>query len=69
MKIEGEKTKRFRVFRCNSKNELLNVEFETNDPDEMRTFHRRADYLYGYMIDGKRVDSVEFNEVIKDKKL
>ena len=68
MKIEGEKTKRFRIFRCNSKSELLNVEFETNDPDEMRTFHRRADYLYGYIIDGKRVASVEFHEMINNEK-
>ena len=63
MKIEGERTARFRIFRSNSKNELLDLEFETNDARDLNRFPRRLDRLYGYMVDGRHVKHAEFIEL------
>ncbi len=63
MEIEGEKTTRFRIFRSNLNNELLDLEFETSHPNEVKYFRHRIDYRYAYMVDGRRVDKAKFFEL------
>jgi hypothetical protein len=60
MKIEGEKVKRLRLYRANGKSEAIGeVVFETDNEALMKSYRRRADWLYVLRVDGKRLSRSE----------
>lgn len=63
MKIEGEKSKRIRIFRVGNDGEIIaGVVAEYDTLEEMSVFSPRRDWRYKFRVDGKYMTQAEFTE-------
>jgi hypothetical protein len=60
MKIEGERSKRFRAFDLDREGNPHECVFECNEPSELEGFKPRADRRYKWRIDGRWMTASEF---------
>jgi hypothetical protein len=65
MKIEGERVKRFRVFRCDKDNHPYEIQGEYDTVAELRAHRWLADRHYKIAVAGKFYTRPEFDEWIK----
>jgi hypothetical protein len=65
MLVEGHAPKRFAIYRLDLDGELYERVAEYDTIAEVRTHHRRPDWRYAVLVNGKRHTLAEFEEWAK----